>query len=486
MFKRKILFFVIILLFCFNPAYAGVIINEIQLSPTTERFLELYNTGDIEVSLTDWYIQRKTATGSSFGSLISKTNFEGKTIGAHDYFVISRTSLSNSDIVLDSLTLTESNAIQLKNSNEEVVDKIGWGASNDCINPCPPNPALGQSLQKISDGSWIVASPTPGVDNQGSVNNTGADSTNTNTSNSSATGTTSSSSSNSGNSDDILTSPTPSLKTTITVKSVSFVGLPLSFKGTAFGYSGEELRSGKYFWNFGDGSSEEMINNASISHTYLYPGDYLVSLEYYLNPYSLIPDAVNKLRIKIVPLEISISKVGDIKDFYIELTNASPYDIDVSLWQLSFLNKVFTLPRNSNILAKNKITLSSLTTGFNLEDKNDLKLLSPSGKIISKFDENASIKSSPTSILLKTEESKILVPTNSSQNTNKETNTEKPETNLTSSVIDTEIMQNNSSNFFIFSFILIIFLSLGGGAVYFIRRRGAIPQSADDFEILDE
>ena len=133
MYKKIIpVFFGIALLALFNFAQAEVVINELQLSPAEERFLELYNTSDEAVDLTNWYIQRKTATGTSFGSLVSKPNFEGKTIAGHDYFVISRASLLSSDIILDALTLTESNTIQIKKSEEEVIDKIGWGSASDC------------------------------------------------------------------------------------------------------------------------------------------------------------------------------------------------------------------------------------------------------------------------------------------------------------------------------------------------------------------
>jgi len=64
----------------FEPASAEVVINEIQLAPAEARFIELHNTGQAAVNLTDWYIQRKTATGTEFGSSVSKTYFESKTI----------------------------------------------------------------------------------------------------------------------------------------------------------------------------------------------------------------------------------------------------------------------------------------------------------------------------------------------------------------------------------------------------------------------
>ncbi|MBI3305866.1 hypothetical protein HYZ82_01880, partial [Candidatus Nomurabacteria bacterium] len=82
--------------------------------------------------------------------------------------MISRSSFPNSDIVLSALTLTESNTIQIKKSEEEVIDKIGWGDSAECGGPCPENPPEGKSIQKIG-GNWVVEAPT-----RGSVNSVAA------------------------------------------------------------------------------------------------------------------------------------------------------------------------------------------------------------------------------------------------------------------------------------------------------------------------
>ena len=125
-----------------------ILITEVQVNPTGGRFIELYNPNDFSVDLTGWYLQRKTQTGSSFSSLVSNTYFNGKTINARSYFVISRNALDGADIVLDNLTLTESNVIQFKNPNAEVVDKIGWGQASDCEGSCAPQPPDNQSIQR--------------------------------------------------------------------------------------------------------------------------------------------------------------------------------------------------------------------------------------------------------------------------------------------------------------------------------------------------
>src|SRR3989344_2102155 len=116
----------------FNLAKASVVISEIKISPIEDRFIKLYNDGSAAVDLTNWYIQRKTQTGTSFGSLVSKTYFENKQIGANGYFLISRSPSEESDIVQGGLTLTESNAIQIKNSAGIVVDKVCWGDIDEC------------------------------------------------------------------------------------------------------------------------------------------------------------------------------------------------------------------------------------------------------------------------------------------------------------------------------------------------------------------
>ncbi len=136
--------------------YQKILINEIQLSPTSNRFIELYNLNDSAVDLTNWYIQRKTQGGDTFTSLVSKTYFENKTITAYGYFLISRESLEGADIVLNGLTLTESNTIQLKNPNAEVADKVGWGEANDCEGACASNPTDGQSIQRKFQNNIFV------------------------------------------------------------------------------------------------------------------------------------------------------------------------------------------------------------------------------------------------------------------------------------------------------------------------------------------
>jgi hypothetical protein len=132
-----------------------VLISEIQVYPTNQRFIELYNPNDFDIDLTGYYLQRKTQSGSNFGTLVSKTYFEGKIIKAKSFFLISRELNPQADIVVSNLTLTNSNSIQLKNKNGDVIDLVGWGNASNCESQCAPDPQMNQSLQRIFENNQI-------------------------------------------------------------------------------------------------------------------------------------------------------------------------------------------------------------------------------------------------------------------------------------------------------------------------------------------
>ena len=159
------------------PSYPKILISEIQIVPINERFIELYNPNNSSLSLTNWYIQRKTETATSWSSLVSSTKLEGKNIQPRSYFLIAKTN-ENADIILD-LTLTENNSLVLKNPNGEIVDKVGWGTAQDFeTSPFPQNPSENQSLgRKWNPGTqeyqdtdnnaidFEIQTPTPKAEN---------------------------------------------------------------------------------------------------------------------------------------------------------------------------------------------------------------------------------------------------------------------------------------------------------------------------------
>ena len=156
----------------------GIIISEVQLLPTSNRFIEIYNNTNDSVDLTGWYIQRKTKVRTSWKPLVTKTKFKNKIVEAKSYFLVSRESLDNSDIILDNLTLTNDNSLVIKDLNGNIVDKVGFGDAQDYETTADSNPEMGKSIGRVwNEGSkkytdtnnnasdFEVQSPTPGSKN---------------------------------------------------------------------------------------------------------------------------------------------------------------------------------------------------------------------------------------------------------------------------------------------------------------------------------
>jgi len=273
----------------------------------------------------------------------------------------------------------------------------------------------------------------------------------------------------------------PKIKTKITAKDFVFTGVPVEFQASTTRHSGEALFYGRYFWNFGDGDSREIkINdmiNGKFTHTYLYEGDYNVTLEYYLNNYGDVPDAYDGVTIEVVPAEISISRLGDQQDFFVELSNNADYDTDISNWILKSDIKSFTIPRKTIINSKNKLIISSKVTQFSVLDRN-LKLTTPQGNIIFNF--------LPDIIPVKQSISKPSIDKVENKISENQSSSEMPIENLEIAALANDAAGENPMRAYILTTVMTVFLGISAGGVYFIRRKKAVSSAGDDFQILDE
>ncbi|MDP3015161.1 MAG: lamin tail domain-containing protein [bacterium] len=312
-----------------NQQQIKILINEIQISPTGNRFIELYNPNESSINLTGWYLQRKTQTGTSFGSLVSKTYFDGKTINDRSYFLISRGALEGADIILDNLTLAESNVIQLKNSNGEVVDKVGWGQASDCEGSCAAEPSSGQSIQRKFDPSTSSGF----IDTDNNVQDF-----------------------------EIQTCPSPKAKTCQQANqapSAFFVYSPSNpqvgdlITFNAASSTGQII---SYQWNFGDNATSS-VSTATTTHSYSQAGNYQVSLIVFDN--QSVSSTATSTTISVNPpllsganhlviSEIYSDETGKNQDF-IEIYNPTTSDINIKNWSLMILKNNAT---STNLLAK--------------------------------------------------------------------------------------------------------------------------------------
>ena len=117
-------------------------------------------------------------------------------------------------------------------------------------------------------------------------------------------------------------------------------------------------------------------------HNYSYPGEYLVVLEVISGEYS----TCDKLKIKVIPSELNISKVNmGLNDNFIELYNPSKYETNLSWWRLRVDNKFFTLPKNTILLPQNYLKLSFDVTKLLPRENSVVQLLYPNGMLAFNF-----------------------------------------------------------------------------------------------------
>ena len=188
--------------------------------------------------------------------------------------------------------------------------------------------------------------------------------------------------------------------------------------------------------------------------------------------------------------EVFISSVGDEKDFFVELSNTSLYEADVSGWILSSVGNSFTIPRNTTLGSKQKMIISPKLTHFSIADKTFLRLATAQGDVVSDYtaSNTKAVALAPKILPRNTSESKF--ENKSSDPFMNEISDAITDKNLTvqATAIESDILDENSSNLrtILVSFFSTIFIGAGAGGVYFIRRRNTASTPGSDFKLLDE
>ena len=453
--KKLILVLVLgLFFFKFNLVQAGVIINEFVPYGATE-WVELLNTTNSDIPLDGWSL---VDAANHIKSLTPLGSISAHGIVVYEYNAASSGWLNN-----------DADSIELRDAALEPKDKVSYGTTDLAV------PSTGKSAALIS-GDWQTnQEPTKDTANLSSSNN----------------GDSNDSTEDEFSSDTITpasvadTKPVSSkIKTEISVRNIAYVGIPLAFQGKVM--QGKQLFRGRYFWNFGDGDFREVkiINTDKFTHTYFYPGDYDVVLDYYPNFFADTPAASQKITVKVVPAGVSISRTGDEKDFFVELTNNSNYNADISNWKITSSAKSFTIPRNTIMTPKKQMIISSRITGFSVADRGTLKLLSPVGEAMSDY--SFSVK--PVKV---TYNSDVGRP-NSGRPTSDLTPSsgQPPEEYLPAGAFGSGVSGEDTSPYspLFIPIASVVLISAGAGSVYFIRRKKAVPSSeiGADFEILDE
>jgi hypothetical protein len=143
---------------------------------------------------------------------------------------------------------------------------------------------------------------------------------------------------------------------------VGSVGTPMEFRAeTNLKYG----RGAIFKWNFGDGTES---GGNLVSHTYEYPGEYIVVLK--------VPTAegeiVSRTKVKIINPEVKVISANLDR---IEISNSSNNEISLFGRVLLVGDEVFSFPQDTLIGAGQKIFFSSKVTKLFPKDANEVSLM---------------------------------------------------------------------------------------------------------------
>lgn len=360
----KFSLFILLLSVLPAAARAAVVINEAMYNPggsdSGREWVELYNSGDADVTLVggsgsgSWRISDSSnhtivdpAGGVGRGSLTVPAG--GYLILTNDPAVFAGEYGGSYSVVKASLSLTNTGTtISLIDGTGAIVDSFTYTSSQG-------GDDNGTSLQQASS-TWLQALPTPGASNATERYDPPAD----------ESGSSSSSKSNSTSNPGYVAAPLPQVFADAGGDRTVIVGADAKFVATAYDRDRDVINYAKFFWNFGDGASDE---GPWVLHHYGYPGRY--ALELTITNTSLRTSS----RITVTALPASVS-LAPLPQGGVSIQNSSGRDLDLSLWVVKQGEDAFVLPEHSVVLKDAAINISATTLGF---AATDAKLFYPDG-----------------------------------------------------------------------------------------------------------
>lgn len=374
---KQITFVVFALLFTPFYAFATVRVNEIAWMGTSvsssNEWIELYNDGDTPASLSGF-----TLFAEGVGKL--SVPLSGS-IAPKGFFLLERT---NDDTVPGIIADKIYTGI-LGNSGETLILKDASGTEIQKINGSAGWPAGDNATKETMQwggNSWGTATATPRMENV--VGQTalkvvpGENGTSPSEQSTSSSGN-HSSSEVSGETSAHL-SPLP--LSDFSAEQEFFIsagrdrsvpaGGTLPFDAYILDTKGKKVSGASFTWTFGDGTA---VNGSKVSHTYEYPGNYIVIL----NAVYQDSQAVARARVRAFAPEMSISFR---KENEISLVNHSSYDMNVSRWMLRAGSQSYIFPEDTIVGAKEEILVSSGVTKFQGGISDSVSLVSQNNKVV--------------------------------------------------------------------------------------------------------
>ncbi len=361
--------------------YAEISITEIAWMGTSasqyEEWVELYNDGADDTSLTGWKLFKAGGV-----TLFSPTG----TIPAGTYYLLCRATTTLTDPLGG--TCNEKGTFGgsgLNNTNDQLVLKDAAGVTKESLDASggwpAGNTASKQTMQK-SGTDWITAVGTPGsetisVDSDPSPNpDPTADPDPTPDPTPPPTPT--------KDSKEKIekVEPDPIYKARMIIPDFGTAGVAIPMRATVTKNSRGGFISGRFEWSTGDGGSYKFLKNITSNHIYYYPGTYQVVMQYYSDRFRDQPDTIHKKTITIVPSDIEI--LGYSNTDGLQLKNGASKEIALDGWIIQSSGQEFIFPNYTTLAKGATLALSPKVLGITLS-KNSILLLNPSREIVTGY-----------------------------------------------------------------------------------------------------
>ena len=341
-----------IFFFLFFPLtlHAQVDISEVAWMGTTasanDEWIELQNVSGESVDLTGWTLMSSDGTPT--------IGLSGA-ISAGEFFLLERTNDDTVAGIAADIIYTGA----LSNTSENLVLKNGSGVEVTNVSADPDWPAGNNDTKETmqwNGSAWITGTATPKAQNVSSGSTPGNEDTSNDEGGGGASGTTSFS---------VHTIPVP----VTNVEEISNIyisagpdrltttGSRVFFEGFAFDDNDTRKVGGIFSWTFGDGG---IASGEEVTHTYTYPGTYVVAL----NVSYGADEAVSRAKVKVIDPLLGVSFGNDKKGTpYVQVTNNSEYEINLSQWVLkSDAPSTFIFPKDTIIEAGGTVIFPSTIT----------------------------------------------------------------------------------------------------------------------------
>jgi hypothetical protein len=350
-------------------ASAAVVINEVMYdvegTDTDREWVELYNNGTEAVTIVvgsgsgSWRFVDSSAHTLKLesGSATLEAGAYALVVKNVSQFAVDYPAVGG-NIFSGAISLTNTAAaVSIKDGTGGVLDEFSYnkdqGAAGD-----------GNSLQRSGD-DWIAATPTPGAANASGPTVIDDDATDTDDDNDDEEAATTS-------------STLGSFTISIPKKQVATVGSSVKF--TAKPSRKAAAEQGRFEWSFGDGAANDGL---SVEHTYDFPGTYVVMVNGEAGDY----EASARTEVQVIEADVDITAAITEGKTYIELTNQTAHELNMSDWQLESASSTFEFP--TGMMIKSKAVLRIPGTISNISPQGEVQLKLPSGEVISIYNSAA-------------------------------------------------------------------------------------------------